>query len=297
MYYLFPSLDPFRDPLPLRPGYLKEHSLNFVPSLGRFPSPYAVFLFCSAGKGLIRSHSQEFSIAAGQVLFLPPNTPFVLEAASRRAPVFQELGITGSLLMPIVTAMNLTQPITLSCPEFSPFFNHLRFLEQKDPFGSQAAQSSLVYALLMELSWAAKNDQKLSPPSVLLPSSEPNRHGQTVAILQEYLRLHFMEVITLEELSLAVGVSDAVLCRLCKKYYHLRPMELVNRYRMEYARLLLMEVGSTTGEVARAVGMESPGYFCKLYHAHFSQTPMECHTIHTDAMLVPGNAIFRSSNE
>ena len=73
-----------------------------------------------------------------------------------------------------------------------------------------------------------------------------------------------------------LAVSERGLRRRIGQVTGLSPVEFVRRERMEQARQHL-ETGTykTIAEVARAVGIRSPGYFSRVYRDAFGHTPKD----------------------
>lgn len=84
------------------------------------------------------------------------------------------------------------------------------------------------------------------------------------------------EAFDVAKLAESLAMSERTLRRRLRELTGLSPVEFMRRQRLERARDYL-ENGSyqTVAEVARAVGIASPGYFSRVYREAFGQSPRD----------------------
>jgi len=96
------------------------------------------------------------------------------------------------------------------------------------------------------------------------------------AIARDYLAMHLADPeIRLESLALCVGCSERRLLYRFRKEYHVSPMQLLTRMRMQQARKMLSQGagGATIQEVAIACGYRSRDYFSRIFTREVGCTP------------------------
>ena len=96
---------------------------------------------------------------------------------------------------------------------------------------------------------------------------------KAVGVVHEYLADEAFDVTRLAD---ELAVSERSLRRRLNQATGLSPVEFIRRERLEQGRYFL-QTGSyrTVAEVARAVGIASPGYFSRLYREAFGHPPSE----------------------
>ncbi|MDQ6479397.1 ATP-binding protein [Dyadobacter sp. LHD-138] len=75
-------------------------------------------------------------------------------------------------------------------------------------------------------------------------------------------------------LATAVNMSHRTLARKLKTLLDITPVELIRRYRLQKAAILLAQ-GETATQVSYLVGFESPSYFSQCFKEQYSVTPSE----------------------
>jgi len=77
-----------------------------------------------------------------------------------------------------------------------------------------------------------------------------------------------------EVLAKAVNMSASQLYRKLKALTEISTVQLIQRFRLERAAVLLQQ-GHNVTEVAYRVGLRSPAYFSQLFKKHFGCSPKE----------------------
>lgn len=90
-----------------------------------------------------------------------------------------------------------------------------------------------------------------------------------------FIRDHYDQPLTLEEIALQAGLSPNYLCRLYKQETEQNLWDYITSYRMEKAKKLLNETNLKTYEVAYKVGFDNPNYFSKIFKKHTGISPQK----------------------
>ncbi len=103
--------------------------------------------------------------------------------------------------------------------------------------------------------------QRLSQMANGSPRPSAKGCSAIVAKAQEYIRAHYPEDITIQDIAHAVFISPNYLGRLFREQTGCKLGDWLNLYRVEQAKLLLSSTGLKTYEIASRVGFSSYKYF------------------------------------
>ncbi|SBN64471.1 Helix-turn-helix domain-containing protein [Curtobacterium sp. 9128] len=116
-------------------------------------------------------------------------------------------------------------------------------------------------------------DRELADVGINLSSQRPR-----VARALVYIAEHYREPITVDDVAAAAGCGDRVLQDRFRTELGVRPFEVIQRLRLQWARQFLLQ--QTAGvvhirEVAAASGMPHAGRFSVRYRERYGETPSE----------------------
>lgn len=90
-----------------------------------------------------------------------------------------------------------------------------------------------------------------------------------------YLETHYMESISLENLSSIAGFSVRHFCRLFQSLYNKSPMQYLLQVRIAHACNLLIETDDSITEIAQLCGFSDSNYFSKTFKSHTDFSPVQ----------------------
>lgn len=96
--------------------------------------------------------------------------------------------------------------------------------------------------------------------------------------VEDYIRAHAQDDITLEDMIAAAGTSARSLQTGFRKYRNMTPLEYLRNYRLDLARDKLRNSGrdgGTVTEIALGLGFTHLSKFAKYYHDRFGETPSQ----------------------
>lgn len=93
------------------------------------------------------------------------------------------------------------------------------------------------------------------------------------------IRTKYREVITLDDMAKAAGMSSKYFCYVFKQLTHFTPIEYLVNYRIEYAKYLLCVKKMSVSDVAIQTGFNSPAYFIKVFKRITGITPKKYITV------------------
>ena len=92
--------------------------------------------------------------------------------------------------------------------------------------------------------------------------------------VDEFIRSHFNQPVSMHELTAIAGVSPAQLERYCKKVFHLTPRQMIHKARLEHAHRLLHSDMAIT-DVALQCGYTDHSAFSRQFKALTGFTPRQ----------------------
>lgn len=93
--------------------------------------------------------------------------------------------------------------------------------------------------------------------------------------VERYIKHHFCENITLEDLAKVYGTSQSYFTRAYKAVYHRPPMQSVRQLRHERARNLLENTEKKIYDISRECGFDNCDYFCAVFKKLEGKTPVQ----------------------
>ncbi len=114
---------------------------------------------------------------------------------------------------------------------------------------------------------------KLLLLSVLRENEEAMGGGQMLDCVLEYIKNHYTEKITLDELADLEHISKSYLSRKFKQRTGLSVISYINQVRIERSKQFLMASGLGVNEIAYQVGFDSPKYFHRVFQELVGESP------------------------
>ena len=93
--------------------------------------------------------------------------------------------------------------------------------------------------------------------------------------IQEYVKNHYGEEITLKDLAFMTGYSTYYFTRLFKKYFGCTMTDYLIEFRIEQSKELLISRTDSLGRIAGLCGFESANYFSRCFRRKVGVTPTE----------------------
>ncbi len=90
-----------------------------------------------------------------------------------------------------------------------------------------------------------------------------------------FMSNHSSDPITGQDIANTVGLDISYFSRIFKRKTGMRPMEWLNRYRMDQAQQLLLETDMKIREIAEAVGFADPLYFSRRFAECYGIPPKD----------------------
>lgn len=107
------------------------------------------------------------------------------------------------------------------------------------------------------------------------PTSSSKKKKDIVQRAISYIRYHYREPITLEDISKMYYVTPEHFCRYFKNQTGLTFKEYIISLRLDYAIRLIKYSNMTITEICFESGFSSPSYFTKAFFKRFGKTPIQ----------------------
>lgn len=93
----------------------------------------------------------------------------------------------------------------------------------------------------------------------------------------EYIHENYKEDISLDEISLNIGLSKFYMCRVFKEVTHITVSQYIHHLRCHQAHALLSSNKMSIAKVSEHCGFNSTAYFSKCFKDHFGYPPSQVH--------------------
>lgn len=222
---------------------------------------------------------QQWEVKSGQTLLLLPDRYHYAVKPCEEETVFywthfdfkgtwQQADLDASPVYPIRNAWDNPYSIRIrqyaSPPEFALAERHLRqMLAYSNQFRSAAYWNE--QQLFMELLRLLEEGYKGNADSPALNLAEKT---------EAYLRQHYQEEVTNEVLAEALHFHSNYIVRCMKEIYNCTPMEYLQEYRLEQAKLLLVKTEWSIAQISEHVGFQYTPYFSSCFKKYTGISPL-----------------------
>ena len=123
--------------------------------------------------------------------------------------------------------------------------------------------------------------QSLRETDRVIPSSKSpvGKHEPILRRIQDFLKNHYTQSITLKQLAQSAGMSPNYLNNLFSRHMGLPIHSYLIQLRMEHAKRLFMTTDMLVKQVAREVGYDDPLYFSRAFRKYHGQWPSTTQTL------------------
>lgn len=217
-------------------------------------------LYCADGEGCVLIDGKENPIKKGMGFFLPPNTRHHYYATKQPWKTHW-ITFNGNGIPKVLNMRSCIFKITNTQLLDNLFYYILNL--PRDNFWAEES-TVMLYSLLIKYKKIISIDNSLSIHEQQL----------RLAPVIDYINENYSNPIELEQLSTLLNVTPSHLCRLFKASYNIRIFDYITQLRLQKSKdLLLSKSEKSITEISKAVGYNSPSYFCSLFKKNENLTP------------------------
>jgi len=235
------------------------------------------FLVATKGQLLVQIEGESYSLLAGEGLFINSGLLHTITAdnSSPEETGFIAIVFDYSILCREhdITYENYIHPLLNGTLQPSPILSseccnticELFHANEKGDFGYEL----FVRHCLLRMFYLLLKDAKPAKLSV------QNTKSTVIKTVLDYMKQHYPEPVTLQQLAEKAHVSKEYLCRLFHRLSGSSPMEYLNRYRIRQSTFLLLQTDERISDIALSCGFSHSSYFGKLFLEYMGCTPTE----------------------
>ncbi len=110
---------------------------------------------------------------------------------------------------------------------------------------------------------------------ILLPYGKEKKTDTRIGLTVAFLKEHFRETLTVEEIARVCRSSPSGLYRLFREELGISPIAYLNTLKLSHACLLLEHTSRSVSEIAAECGLCDPYYFSKLFKKKYGLSPVQ----------------------
>lgn len=224
------------------------------------------FLCCLSGEGTLRCGTETFPICPGSIMVIDPNAIHLITS--------ETIVIYHCLIVDSRFCENNGIPVSslhfhhlITDPDLYHHFLDTFAILQNHELAFQAADArSHVLSLLVQLC------RDYTSPTDLAHTAHDHLASERIKTVLSYIRQHFAQSMTLEQLANTINLSKYHFSREFKLYTGQSVFDYINLVRCQQALRRLYD-GATVREAAEQCGFENLSYFSRTFRKYMGALP------------------------
>ena len=126
--------------------------------------------------------------------------------------------------------------------------------------------------------WMAERAEERKPvfnPDLQESHYENIKMNAVADNIREFIRLHYKEDISLQDVAGSMNYSEAYFCKIFKQCFDKSFLVYLTEYRVEKAKALLADMKTNIKDVSAEVGYRDSNYFARVFKRITGQTPSD----------------------
>lgn len=227
--------------------------------------PCDQILFCTRGSGTLIINQTTYLIPAYTAIFLPANYPHEYFPNEEIWDIHWIVP-GGNSLPSLLSHFNLTTAAVYKLSEthiLETIFRSMHEALRSDSLYGNYRASGYLYDFLLEFN------------RLISHKDTATVHNSALIKAIDYINLHFLETIGMDELCDECKVTKQHLCLLFRTSLQMRPMEYITKKKLQYSKELLINSTRTIEDIAYECGFCTPSYYCKMFKRYEGISPTQ----------------------
>jgi len=220
-----------------------------------------------SGHGTLKMGGQVYRAQGGDVFYIPPDQEIIYRADDTDPWEYRWVGFVGIKAVITLNETLLPQRIAMPLEDVQSLASYMQQIYDCACLGNE--RGDLLALGYMYFFLAALLEQCGSQ------GRNGNVAAEYVHRATEFIREHYAEHISVDDVCRMLNISRSYLYKLFKRYYGMSPSDYMIRFRLGKARELLDARRFSVNEVAEKVGFTDHPYFTKRFRMMFDVTPRE----------------------
>ncbi|MBR4162304.1 MAG: AraC family transcriptional regulator [Solobacterium sp.] len=231
-----------------------------------------LLVYTQTGKGKLLYEDRQYDIEPGDVFWIDCHKPHYY-AAYNNDWEHSDLHLNGTLMSAFYEDFFYEGNIVIRKQSLSAFLADLDYLIERYTTPN-SHRSLLVYHAIESLLTNLIADSMNQHMQIYrnISNSDDNNLYALLEKAVNYIQEHYMEPVSLEDLSSLVNISKYHLIREFKKMTGFPPNEYLIRLRIEQAKFLLVNTSLSVRKTGEMVGISNEAYFSRLFHKRTGMT-------------------------
>ena len=220
---------------------------------------------CASGHGTVVTETLTAQIHPGDYFFLPKDQPHSYYPEKEKWDV-RWVSFEGSACDDTLKRLHMSLPAVIHPDKDNTLektFDKMVTAIETDILYSDYRCSGYIYDYILEFHRYMSSET----------SSEKSRNTTMLMPALRYMYEQFKTDMSVTELSALVGVTPQHFCRVFGKTMGMRPVEFLNKIRIEEAKRLLSQTDFTVAKAAEQSGFRDTCYFSTIFKRYTGVTP------------------------
>lgn len=242
-----------------------------------------LLVYIKDGNAVLTLGNKYIDLCGGQLLCMFPNEKIYYKANEGSLWSISWVGVYGSQAELYLKNLGITRSNPVyNCPQADEteksIDDIIDMVEKNNSYGKIAVLSKLYlfFSTLFDKNAVPMSEMK----SIDLASSDTHEINYLsdnlyIREAENYIRFHYDREISINSIAKSLNLSPEYFSRLFKSETGLSPQQLIIKYRLDRACVLLTATNLTISEISNSVGIPDTRYFSKLFRRNKSMSPSE----------------------
>ena len=231
---------------------------------------FTEFIYIENGNGEICTLDQSYPVSRGDFVILPPNLMHTEKSSTVNYLEYFVLGVSNLSF----TNYNEANPSSY-CPVFDLGNLNDRIHQILKDLWHEAQNARSGYEMMVASLYLQFNVLLQRRMKATAEYAESSNMRREIAYIKNYIDRHYMENLSLDEISSLANISKFHMVREFSRYMGISPMAYLTERRINEAKILLSSTNVSILDIANDTGFSSPSYFTQRFKSSTGKTPLQ----------------------